>query len=433
MRKRSRSPSSRRRLCRIGDPAGVLGIGLGGLWSAPGSGTGWELISKKAVWPSAISWLVDRARSGPAGAGCGTSSRRRARCPRSARPGDGGVEGDALLGCAAAIEASASSSSSTQGLDRGRSGRRSRRRRSRALIPCASQCCEEVRQRLGSPARTTDSGPLMRGQRDLALAPGARSRLGRLGAGGDGDHRRLPGELGHRLAAQGDQRARVLQGERAGDDGRRRSRPGSGRRRRSGSTPRTRQSSARETITANRAGWTTSMRSRPRRPPRRAATSVSDQSTWGASAASQRLDRLGEAPASPRAARGPCRAHWEPWPGKTKASLGGGAACPGQSRVLRALGEGVQAGEQLRAVRADDHGPVLEGGAGGEQGVGDVEGSGRASRGGRRGARPPRASASGAFAESAQGIAPGGARRSSRLRLRPAAAPPRGSRGRWCR
>ena len=156
---------------------------------------------------------------------------------------------------------------------------------------------------------------------------------------------------------------------------RRRSPPGSGRSRRSGShAAELPQSSARETITAKSAGWTTSIRS-SQAPSRSRRTSFSEKSTWGARAASQRsIDSAKVAESSSRPAA--IRAHWEPWPGKTKASLEPGR--PGLWRRLgaRCPGRGRRAPPRARRVGADDHGPVSQGGSGGDQGVGDVGGVG---------------------------------------------------------
>ncbi len=84
----------------------------------------------------------------------------------------------------------------------------------------------------------------------------------------------------------------------------------------SGRTPAASQSAARDTMTANRAGWTTSTRSRPGAPGRPRSTASSDQSTCGASAFSASSIFAANTVAvssSPRA----MASHWAPWPGKT--------------------------------------------------------------------------------------------------------------------
>ena len=206
-----------------------------------------------------------------------------------------------------------------------------------------------------------------------------------------------PGELLHQPAAQRDQRARVVEGQHAGDVRGGDLADASGRRRQSGSTPhdspRARNSA---TSTANSAGWVTSIRSSAggvRSPQQHVRQRPVDERVERLRAlASSALRRT---PARCRSSSRPMPSPWLPWPGKTNDGVRRAAGdrlgrrrwpC-GPRRAPRSPRQ------QFVPVGGDDHRAVLERGAGGGQGVadvGDVEAPGGRA-GARAAARPARA------------------------------------------
>ena len=117
----------------------------------------------------------------------------------------------------------------------------------------------------------------------------------------------------------------------------------------SGVTPRCCQSRARATMTANRAGWTTSTRGRGR-PSAPARTSSEVPVGVGGAGPRRRRSSGRRRPARCRSSSTPMPAHWEPWPGKTNDGLAGSAAASGPTacRVVRRRGQRGQGVSQFR-------------------------------------------------------------------------------------
>ncbi len=95
----------------------------------------------------------------------------------------------------------------------------------------------------------------------------------------------------------------------------------------SGVTPSARQTAARDTITANSTGWTTSIRSRSAAsgPPR--TVSIRDQDTQGSNASAHARSCSAKTGLVSHNSR-PIDVHWDPWPGKTNTVPPVGRALP---------------------------------------------------------------------------------------------------------
>ena len=202
-----------------------------------------------------------------------------------------------------------------------------------ARTPSSSQAASSSSSASGSPERTSEAGPLIAASE--TRSPKARQALGQLrGRQRDRDHRRpcrrsspSPCRAGRRPGRR--PRARAPPATWAAAIS-----PWEWPTTTAGSTPQSCQSLARETITAKRAGWTTSRRSS-----QRALLVAQDL-------AQRPIDERGRAPPrTPRYAAAKAgedsqqlQRHpgcWAPWPGKRKAGspLGAGAAAD-ERRVL---------------------------------------------------------------------------------------------------
>ena len=297
------------------------------------------------------------------------------------------------------IGAKASSSSSSKRLDLGRVGGVVDGDRLGAdAVFLAGRL--QLPQRLGLAGDDQRGGAVDRGQGE-SLAEGLEAGLELLGGERDREHAALAGELGHRLAAQGDDAGRRPRARARRRCGRRRSPPGSGRPRPRARPRSPRQSLARETIAAKRAGWTMSRRS-SHSPCSSRRTSLERPIDEGG----ERLLALaacgGRRPVRSRAAPAPCPACWAPWPAKRKAG-------PCSVRALPLARPGASS-PAARAPRASSSCSRSSPSAtarcsklrpGGGQGVGDVGGVelGVCLAGGRRGARPGRAGRAPTLAE----------------------------------